>query len=721
MQLQNSLARHTPMRFALGLFALCSCAAIPAAAAPAPGKPGFPDSAAGKASSLPLLRSLPLRFEQDAQGRWSARGMGYALGFEDSAVTLRLPDGLARLSFEGASGLSKPSQWEPSEQMLAPTNYFRGNSFRAADAFGRLRRTSLYPGIDVVYYGKGQELEYDFDLAPGADASRIRMRFQGAQQVSIDPNGDLLLKFDGGQITQRLPTVYQRLASGEVVGVKASYRLANDGSIGVKLGQYDSALALVIDPAILYDFWLTGSNAQVAIAMGHDAQGFEYLAGYTYSPDFSLGSNGYQINYNSDEDCWLMKFNPFATSPGAVIAYSSYFGGTLDDDLRSMSVDANGVMYFGGTTLSANLPMTANAAEGTIPNTSAEVNGFVAELDTNQAGLNALIYSSYYGGSTTTVINGVAGYLGEIYATGWTITPDLTTAGNIFQASINGGEDSFLVIFNPALANNSCNAIDTLVFSSYVGGFADDVGRSIDVDANGLAYIVGNTFSSDFPVTTNGFQQIYNDGGGDAFVLQIDPVAGMITYGSFLGGTGIDVATKVQAESSGNIAIAGYTFSADFPLTANAAQLNYGGLGDAFVAELNPSAADQAVALVYGTYFGGSNTDVAYDMRRDSHGLFYIVGYTLSSDLPVTSNALAPASAEGGIDSYMAILNPTSSLVYGSYITGMGNQVAYAVDNDASGNIYAAGYATGDIFPNQTPPHATPGEYDVFFMLVSPH
>jgi hypothetical protein len=703
------------MRFAVGLLVLCSCAAIPAISAPAPGarKLGAPQS-----DPLPLLRSLPLRFEQDAQGRWSARGMGYALGFEDAAVTLRLPDGLARLSFEGSLGAAK---WEPSGKMLAPTNYFRGSTFRSADAFSRLRRPNLYPGIDVVYYGKGRELEYDFNLAPGADPSRIRMRFQGADQVSVNSSGDLVLKFASGEIAQRLPVVYQRRASGEVVAVPASYRLAPDGSIGMKLGDYDRAQALVIDPAIVYDFWLTGSNAQVAIALAHDGQGFEYMAGYTYSPDFSLGASGYQMNYASDEDCWLMKFNPFATEPGSVIAYSSYFGGSLDDDMRSMVVDANGIMYFGGTSLSPDLPITVNAAEGMLPNTSAFLNGFVAMLDTNQAGLAGLIYSSFYGGSLDTVINGVATFEGQIYATGWTVTPDLITAGNIFQAALGGDYDSFLAVFNPAISNNSCTASQTLVFSSYLGGYADDVARSIDVDANGLAYIAGYTFSSNFPVTGNGFQQIYNDGGGDAFVTQIDPVTGAILYSSFLGGTNVDVATSVQVEQSGNIAVGGFTFSTDFPLTPNAAQLVYGGNGDAFVAVLNPSAANQATGLVYGTYYGGNDVDVAYGMRSDSRGHYYIAGYTLSKNLPVSSNALFPASANGGIDSFMAIIDPNSSLVYGSYITGMGNQVAYTVDYDASGNIYTAGYATGDIFPNATPPHTTPGEYDVFFVMVSPH
>jgi hypothetical protein len=716
MQLHNLLPRHTRMRFAVGLLALCSCAATSAIAAPPP--------ATAKPDPLPLLRSLPLRFEQDAKGRWSTRGSRYALGFEDSAVTLRLPDGEARLSFEGSS--SSPAKWEPSDKMLAPTNYFRGDTFRSADAFSRLRRPNLYPGIDLVYYGKGGELEYDFNLAPGADPSRIRMRFQGADQfggsqVRIGSSGDLVLKFASGEITQRLPVVYQRRRSGEVVAVTASYRVAPDGSIGVKLGGYDRAQALVIDPAILYDFWLTGTNAQVAISLAHDSKGFEYMAGYTFSPDFSLGSNGYDMNYHSDKDCWLMKFNPFATQGSSVIVYSTYFGGQLDDDMRTMTVDANGVIYFGGTSLSPDLPMTPNAAQGSLPNVNANLNGFVAIIDPSQAGAAGLIYSSFYGGSLTTVINGVAAFQGQIYATGWTLTQDLITAGNLFQPSNNGSYDSFLAVFNPGLCVSSCDAGATLAFSSYLGGYSDDVGRSIDVDANGVAYIAGYTFSSNFPLTANAFQPIYNDGGGDAFVTKIDPVAGVILYSSFVGGTGLDVATKVQVEPSGHIAVGGFTFSTDFPLTPNAAQPAYGGNGDAFIAVLDPSAASPATGLIYGTYYGGSDVEVAYDLRRDSQGFYYIAGYTLSKDLPVSNNALNPASANGGIDAFSAVIDPSRSLVYGSYITGPGNQVAFAVDYDASGNLYTAGYATGSIFPNDTPQHATPGEFDVFFLLVLPH
>lgn len=712
MQLEMLLLRHTPVRLAsslaAGLMALSACAPpVWSATKPDPGA---------------LLHSLPLRIEQDAKGHWSARGAGYAVGFEPAAVDLRVPDGLVRLSFEGANKPGKGSDWEASQKMLAPTNYFRGDTFRSADAFSRLRRPNLYPGIDVVYYGASGHLEYDFNLAPGADPSRIRLRFEGADQVSVNDAGAVVLKLGSGEMVQQLPVVYQKRASGEIVAVNASYRLNADGSVGVVLSHYDRTQALVIDPSILYDFWFTGSNAQVAISMGHDAHGFEYLAGYTFSPDFTAGGNGYDPNYSSDEDCWLVKINPFATTGQSVVVYSTYFGGQFDDDMRSMVVDANGIMYFGGTSLSPDLPVTANAFQNMLPNINAALNGFVAEIDTNQAGAAALIYSSFYGGSMDVVINGVATFEGQIYATGYTVTPDLPAAGSLFQAALAGSYDSFVAVFNPAL---TC-ASSTLVFSSYLGGYSEDVGRSIDVDSTGKAYVTGFTFSSNFPVTATAFQPIYNDGGGDAFLTVVDPVAGAVTYSTFLGGTGIDVATKVQVETTGHVAITGFTFSTDFPLSPTAAQPLYGGDGDAFIAVLDPSAASPATGLVYGTYYGGSGSDVAYDVRRDGRGFYYIAGYSFSTNLPVSANALNPITdpACGGVlcgtNAFSAIIDPNTALVYGSYITGPGNAVAYAVDYDASGNIYATGYATSNIFPNNTPPHSVPGNYDVFFLLVSP-
>ena len=176
-----------------------------------------------------LLRSIPLRFEQDTHGRWTTHGAGFAYLFDRGATLLRVADRDVRLIFEGANTQATLAGSEP---MLARTNYFIGHTFRSAQGFARLRQVGVYPGVDVVFYGKGQRLEYDFNLAPGADPSRIRMRFEGAGQASVNARGDIVLKFDSGELIQQVPVVYQKRPSGEVVAVEASYRVAADGTIG---------------------------------------------------------------------------------------------------------------------------------------------------------------------------------------------------------------------------------------------------------------------------------------------------------------------------------------------------------------------------------------------------------------------------------------------------------------------------------------------------------
>ncbi len=235
-----------------------------------------------------MLRSVPLRFEQDAQGRWSSHGAGFAYLFDRRAILLRAGDSVVKLSFEGAS---ETAPFEASEAAAAPTNYFIGHTFRSVQGFSRLRRSGVYPGVDVVFYGHGRQMEYDFNLAPGADPSRIRMRFEGAGGVSVNPHGDVVLKLGSGELIQQVPVVYQKRPSGEVVAVEAAYRMDADGSIGLTLGKYNRAQALVVDPAILYTAFLGGTYADAATAIAHDANGFVYLGGYTYSTDFPAGGN----------------------------------------------------------------------------------------------------------------------------------------------------------------------------------------------------------------------------------------------------------------------------------------------------------------------------------------------------------------------------------------------------------------------------------------------
>ena len=325
-----------------------------------------------------------------------------------------------------------------------------------------------------------------------------------------------------------------------------------------------------------------------------------------------------------------------------------------------------------------------------------------------------MVYSSFYGGATATnEIEGIATFNGLIYVTGWTNTDDLPLGGNSYQTTQVGGNDAFVAVFDPTQSGSA-----GLVYASYLGGSQEDVARSIAVDGSGIMYITGFTVSPDFPTTLNSVSATYL-GGEDAFIAKMD-TSGNLLYSSFLGGSDLDIATKLFLETSGRVAITGYTFSTNLPITPRASQPINRGQGDAFIMELDLSKTGLS-AVTYSTFYGGSDTEVSYDIRQDAKGLYYITGYTLSPDLPVTPGALNPTSAGGGLDGFVAVINPAASLLYGSYITSPGYQLAQGVDYDAAGNVYVIGTAGSDIFPAGDATKSTgAANLDAFLLVFSP-
>jgi hypothetical protein len=199
----------------------------------------------------------------------------------------------------------------------------------------------------------------------------------------------------------------------------------------------------------------------------------------------------------------------------------------------------------------------------------------------------------------------------------------------------------------------------------------------------------------------------------------MDMQAGVLEYSTFLGGTSIDQIWKVLLDPLGRVAVAGFSLSDNFNVTSNAIQTAPKGNGDAFLTILNPSAPNQ---LVYSTWYGGSDGDFIYDMRVGPSGYFYVGGYTLSRDLPVV-DALKPASALGGTDGFVAIIDAADTsargLIYSSYVTGPGTAVVNGIDVDSVGNVYVTGQSYSNIFePFQAPP--ADSNYNVFFFVFRP-
>jgi hypothetical protein len=650
-----------------------------------PGFAGPPSDA----SASDVFARLPLRFEAVDARNWVAHGPGFGVGLNQDGTVIRLGDRGLKLTLEGRN---HSGRFEGLDKSAAPTNYFGRNS-HSVDAFARLRETGIYPGIDIVYYGKGRSLEYDFELAAGADPSQIRMRFEGADTIALGSQGQLILGLGDRQVIQNPPVVYQRASSGEIVQVPSTYVTQADGAIGITLGSYDASRALVIDPTILFTAYLAGTSADVPIGIGHDKKGSIYIAGYTYSPDFVLVGTAYSGFFNSTgQQAFTTVMNPLSTG-NDVITYSGYFSGDFGDNLKAMTVDSEGVFYLAGVTDDFFFPTTPS---GYLLANGGVRRSFVSVIDTKLPEKSGLTYSTFFGGTGNDEPTGIAVSGGKVYVTGFTSSDDYPVTANAYQATRPGGTfDGWVAEFDPSQSGAA-----SLVSSTYLGGSGQDVPRSIAVAADGKVWVTGYTRSSDFPTTAGSFRPFYS-GSGDAFLTRLDLNANAVTYSTFLGGSGQDQATKILVEPSGHVAVTGFTLSNNFPVTSNALQNSQAGNGDAFLTILDPAAQDFTTALVYSTYFGGTDGDVPYDLRRDANGKYYLCGYTLSLDLPV-QNALAPASDFGALDGFVAVIDPAAAplkgLVYSSYVTGPGYQIVYGVDVDGQGNIYLTGTAFGDVF-----------------------
>ena len=671
------------------------------------------------ASAPPRLQdAVPIRFEKQpagSQARWATHGFGYACAFTDRAAFFRAGDRTVRLTFPGANAAAP---FEATGPASTNTNYFIGTSYASVPGFARLRRQGIYPGIDVVYYGNGRQIEYDFEIAPGADPSRIRMRFDGADAVRLNERGGIALTLGSREVTQLAPVVYQRTARGEIVGVEARYQMDQRGVARLKLGKYNPTGALVVDPAIVYSDFLNGTTgADAAIAVAHDAQGRIYLAGYTYSTDFPMVGGSYQTTQGGGEDVWVVQVN-MAAQGGPAVIYSSYIGGSANDNLTGMTVDSNGVIYLAGTSNSTNFPTTAGAYQSTI---TANTHVFVTMLDPSQSGTAGLVYSSYIGGSgTDDEGGGIAAAGGKIYVTGFTNSPDFPTvsAYQPAQTATSGGSNAFVAEFDPTQSGSS-----SLLVSTYLGGSVLDAGRTVAVDSAGKVYVAGYTFSHDFPVTTNAFQANYGTV-GDAFLAELDFTAGTLLYSTFLGGSSIDEAKKIVIEPSGQVALTGYTLSPDFPVSQNAYQTRFGGNGNAFLTILDVTKSVQG--LVYSSFYGGSGGEVAYDLALDNYGRYYLGGYTLSPDLPVTSDAMNSTSGRGGTDGFVAVIDPAAGikgLVYGSYVTSDGIQMVNGVDaipgsTGSPVEMAVAGMTTGNIFGSNGLQNGNTGKFDGFLLVL---
>lgn len=335
---------------------------------------------------------LPLRFEQNvgqsgAAARFQARGQGYILFLTATEAVLKMPSApVLRMQLLNAN---------PAPQIVGAiplpglSHYLQGRDpqrwRRNVRSFAQVVYREVWPGIELVYYGRQQQLEYDFRLAPGAQAERIRWQVTGAHGLWLDEQGNLQMQVGDHTVMWRRPAAWQQ-RNGTRQSVACEYLIEPPGQISFRLGAYNRRLPLVIDPALAYLRYAGGTGEESGWGIAVDASGATYVCGQTDSPDFPGTTPPVGAR---KRDAFVLKLDPAGTN----VVYATYFGGANDEVANSIAVDTAGNAYFTGETASNDLPVTANAAQRT---RGGGVDSFVAKL--NPAG-STLLYASYLGGS----------------------------------------------------------------------------------------------------------------------------------------------------------------------------------------------------------------------------------------------------------------------------------------------------------------------------------
>jgi uncharacterized protein (TIGR03437 family) len=628
-------------------------------------------------------------------------------------------------------------------------NYFFGNDptkwTSGASTYGKVNYQQVYSGIDLVYYGTDRQLEYDFVVAPGADAGRIALEFKGAQ-ARLAPDGSLALTVNGAPLSFRKPAVYQTIA-GKKEMIAGDYRVSGN-RVRFALGKYDHSRELVIDPVLSYLTYLGGSktdqigftsygseNPTQGVAV--DQAGDVYVTGSTQSADFPTLNAIQAATTTGAYTGFVTKLNP----AGTALIYSTYIGGDVlhgNSDTRAyaIAVDGSGNAYLTGFTSSPYFPVTQGVYQmicGAPPNTPGGAacpnaqSAFVTKL--NPSG--GLVYSTYFGHTYEIGVAIAIDSLGQAYIAGisqdqcgssnqvncFPTTANAVLPGLIFNltANVNNSQagSAFIAVFDAAGAN--------LLYSTLFGGNGNrsagndspTYGSGVAVDASGYFYLVGSTLSDQLPVTAGAFQTtLYGNARGPAsrgFVAKFNPVSSgaSLFYTTYLGGTDPnttgyeDVIAGIAVDAAGNAYLSGNA-SYDFPVTAGANDTapcpsNNSCINRGFLAKMNPSGS----ALVWATYVGtgGDPTVSAASAisppRLDAQGNVYVGGNaTNNAEFPLV-NPLQPANSFSG--QFVTMYDPTGSKILFSTViydpTQNGGQFNSGVDVDGQGNIYVAGYS----------------------------
>jgi len=693
--------------------------------------------------------ALPLYFEANqgqtsAQVKFVSHGKGYTAFLTAGGLVLSLrPNQPAKVQPQAKAAAANSSQAPSSsvlefkllgaaqnpavigeDQQPGRVNYFIGRDpvqwHTNVPIYARVRYKNVYPGIDLVYYGSHQQLEYDFALAPGADPSRIQLEITGAKQIALDTAGNLTLQTASGEIHFQTPAIYQE-SGGARVPVAGSYVMNDATHVAFHVAPYDSSKPLVIDPVLVYSTYLGGSGDDQPAGIAVDSTGSVYLAGYTNSTDFPSATLG-SLPPGSMH-IFVAKLDP----TGSNLVYADYIGGNSQDYGYALVLDRANDVYVTGSTASSDFPLV-NPYQGTYPGS---FNGFLTQVSADGS---SLLYSTYLGGNGSDQPAGIAiDSSGDVSVAGNTTSTNFPVA-NAYQATANPnqgglyGNYGFLTKFSPDgsylvystyLAGDSNIALNcggNLCWSSPYSAIA-----GIAVDSNGNIYAAGSTNTYNFPTTTGAYLTTDSTQQNSlvGFVSKFSS-AGSLDYSTyFYESSGILTnLNAIAVDGSASAYVTGSAFSdGTFPVTSTSI-CDPGNSGFAcsyaFVTKFDSTGS----TLLYSTFLGPNNNANPQSIVLDANNDAYVLASTSSNSFGIVNGI---EGYSGGNDLLLVEIDPLASTeLFATYLGGSADESPAGIAIDSSNSLYLAGATDSSDLPvTETAFQSIPGgNTDAFLMKI---
>ncbi len=547
------------------------------------------------------------------------------------------------------------------DESVHKTNFIRGNDVRLTGirGFSTIIYSDVWSGIDIRCTSTSIGIVIGFEISPYADPTSIKIKTSLSDSLLIDDES-ITVQNDQANIIIDNIEGYQ-----DHTRISASFTPRDTDSFGINLDTGSSRSPITIQ-SILHSTSLGGSDFDVPFSIALDDSGYAYVTGYTVSSDFMI-EDPLDSTFNGESDCFIFKIDLSDNS----ILYSTFVGGSDQDIGTGISIDSEGNVYVTGRTQSADFP-THLAYDSSF--NGGLYDCYVFKL--NSAG-NQLLYSTFIGGSDNDYAESIdIDSSGVVYVTGYTSSSDFPTINGYNHIYNDGFSDTF--VFKLDVDG------EDLSYSTLIGGSRTDFATSITVDDAGCAYVAGNTYSDDFPVTSAS-DYTYN-GYRDAFVYKLSSNGGQLIYSTFLGGSWIDQAESISVDIHGNAIVTGTTFSDDFP-TQNPFDSTHNGGADCFVTAIGPT----GDSLLLSTFLGGTGDDFGFCLSVDSLGYVYVSGDTDSLNFPThsTDSSVMNGTSSTFVSKFNISLD---TLLYSTFLGGYQDKSVRSLAVDPDGVAYIAGY-----------------------------